>query len=150
MSSLFEFLFKYRPVLFQEGELSFLSPWPVTMVAAAAVLLGVPAVLTYALARGRSRRLDRWVLGGLRAALFLVLFFIVMQPALVLTSVVPQRNFLAVLVDDSRSMTIDDRDGTSRAAKAAALLDPEGDLVGALEERFALRYFRFSASAGRV
>ncbi len=150
MSSLFEFLFKYRPVLFQEGELSFLSPWPVTMVAAAAVLLGVPAVLTYMLARGRSRRLDRWVLGALRAALFLVLFFIVMQPALVLTSVAPQRNFLAVLVDDSRSMTIDDRDGTSRAAKAAALLDPEGDLVGALGERFALRYFRFSASAGRV
>ena len=150
MSSLFEFLFKYRPVLFQEGDLSFLSPWPVTMVAGAAVLLGVPALLTYMLARGRSRRVDRWVLGTLRAALFLVLFFIVMQPALVLTSVVPQRNFLAVLVDDSRSMTIDDRDGTSRAAKAAELLDPEGDLVGALNEDFALRYFRFSASAGRV
>ena len=150
MSGLFEFLFKYRPVLFQEGDLSFLSPWPVTMVAVAAVLLGVPAVLTYALARGRSRRGDRWVLGTLRAALLLVLFLIVMQPALVLTSVVPQRNFLAVLVDDSRSMTIDDRDGTSRAAKAAALLDPAGDLVTTLEERFALRYFRFSASAGRV
>ena len=150
MSSVFEFLFKYRPVLFQEGDLSFLSPWPVTMVAAAAVLLGVPAVLTYMLARGRSGRVDRWVLGTLRAALFLVLFFIVMQPALVLTSVVPQRNFLAVLVDDSRSMTIDDRDGTSRAAKTAELLDPEGDLVSALEEGFALRFFRFSASAGRV
>ncbi len=150
MSGLFEFLFKYRPVLFQEGDVSFVSPWPVTTVAAAAVLLGVPAVLTYALARGRSRRLDRWVLGTLRAALFMVLFVIVMQPTLVLTSVVPQRNFLAVLVDDSRSMTIGDRDGTSRAAKAAALLDPEGDLVGALGERFALRYFRFSSSAGRV
>ena len=82
-------------------------------------------MLTYALARGRSRRADRWVLGALRTALFLVLFFIVMQPALVLTSVVPQRNFLAVLVDDSRSMTIDDRDGSSRAAKAHELLDPE-------------------------
>ena len=150
MSSLFEFLFKYRPVLFQEGDLSFLSPWPLAAVAGAAVLLGVPAVLTYALARGRSRRVDRWVLGALRAALFMVLFLIVMQPALVLTSVVPQRNFLAVLVDDSRSMTIDDRDGASRAAKAAELLDPEGDLVSGLNEDFALRYFRFSSSAGRV
>ena len=150
MSSLFEFLFKYRPVLFQEGDLSFLTPWPLTVVAVGALVLGVPAVLTYAMARGRSRRRDRWVLGGLRAALFAVLFLIVMQPALVLTSVVPQRNFLAVLVDDSRSMTIEDRDGTSRAAKAAALLDPEGDLVAALDEEFALRYFRFSSAASRV
>ncbi len=150
MSSLFEFLFKYRPVLFQEGDLSFLTPWPLTVVALGAVVLGVPAVLTYAFARGRSRRRDRWVLGALRAALFGVMFLIVMQPALVLTSVVPQRNFLAVLVDDSRSMTIEDRDGTSRAAKAAELLDPEGDLVAALDEGFALRYFRFSSAASRV
>ncbi len=150
MNSLFEFLFKYRPVLFQEGDLAFLSPWPVTFVAAAAALLGVPAVLTYALARGRSGRADRWVLAAFRTALFLVLFLVVMQPALVLTSVVPQRNFLAVLVDDSRSMTIDDRDGASRAAKAAELLDPEGDLVTTLSEDFAVRFFRFSSGSARV
>ena len=150
MTGLFEFLFKYRPVLFQEGELTFLSTWPLQMVALAAVVLGVPAVLSYVMARGRSSRTDRWVLGTLRAALLLVLFLMVMQPALVLTSIVPQRNFLAVLVDDSRSMTIDDRDGTSRADKALELLDPEGDLVTALDEGFALRYFRFSSAASRA
>ena len=150
MSGLFEFLFKYRPVVFQEGDLAFLSPWPVAFAAVAALVLAVPAVLSYTIARGRSGRTDRWVLGTLRTALFLALFFVVMQPALVLTSIVPQRNFLAVLVDDSRSMTIDDRDGTSRAEKAAALLDPESDLVAELEEGFALRYFRFSTAAARV
>lgn len=150
MTGLFEFLFKYRPVVFQEGDLSFLSPWPVTFVAATAVVLGVPAVLTYALARGRSGRADRWILAALRTALFLLLFLVVLQPALILTSVVPQRNFLAVLVDDSRSMTIDDRDGTSRAAKAAVLLDPEGDLVTGLNEDFAVRFFRFSSGSGRT
>ena len=150
MTNAFEFLFKYRPVLFQEGDLTFLSPWPLTLVAVAAAALAIPALLSYVLARGRSRRRDRWVLGGIRAALLALLFAVVMQPALVLTSIVPQRNFVAVLVDDSRSMTIDDRDGTSRAEKAVGLLDPEGDLVPALEEGFALRYFRFSASASRV
>ena len=150
MTNAFEFLFKYRPVLFQEGDLTFLSPWPLTLAAVAAAALAVPALLSYVLARGRSRRRDRWVLGGIRAALLALLFAVVMQPALVLTSIVPQRNFVAVLVDDSRSMTIDDRDGTSRAEKAVGLLDPEGDLVPALEEGFALRYFRFSASASRV
>ena len=150
MSGFFEFLFKYRPVLYQEGDFTFLSPWPVGVMAIIAVALVVPAVLTYARARGKSRAADRWVLAALRGAAFLLLFFIVMQPALVLTSVVPQRNFLAVLVDDSRSMTIDDRDGTSRADKATRLLDPEGDLVDALNEDFALRYFRFSSAPARI
>ena len=150
MSSFFEFLFKYRPVLYQEGDFTFLSPWPLAIAGALAALLAVPAVLSYTRARARSSATDRWVLGALRGAAFLLLFFIVMQPALVLTSVVPQRNFLAVLVDDSRSMTIDDRDGTSRADKAAGLLDPEGELVTALNDDFALRYFRFSSATARV
>ena len=150
MSGLFEFLFKYRPTLYKEGDFSFLSPWPVATVGLVAALLAVPAVLTYIRARGKSSAADRWVLGILRGAALLLLFLIVMQPGLVLTSVVPQRNFLAVLVDDSRSMTIDDRDGRSRADKAAGLLDPEGDLVAALDEGFALRYFRFSSRPGRV
>ena len=150
MSGFFEFLFKYRPVLYQEGDFTFLSPWPVGVMAIIAVALVVPAVLTYARARGKSRAADRWVLAALRGAAFLLLFFIVMQPALVLTSVVPQRNFLAVLVDDSRSMTIDDRDGTSRADKATGLLDPEGELIDALNEDFAVRYFRFSSAPARI
>ena len=150
MSGFFEFLFKYRPVLYQEGDFTFLSPWPLGTMAIIAAVLVVPAVLTYTRARGKSRAADRWVLAVLRGTAFLLLFFIVMQPALVLTSVVPQRNFLAVLVDDSRSMTIDDRDGTSRADKATRLLDPEGDLVDALNEDFALRYFRFSSAPARI
>ena len=150
MSGLFEFLFKYGPTLYREGDFSFLSPWPLGTAALVAVVLAVPAVLTYVRARGKSSAADRWVLGLLRGAALLLLFFIVMQPGLVLTSVVPQRNFLAVLVDDSRSMTIDDRDGSSRADKAAGLLDPAGDLVAALDEGFALRYFRFSSRPGRA
>ena len=147
---MFEFLFKYRPTLYQEGDFSFLSPWPAGTVALVAAVLAVPAILTYLRARGKSSAADRWVLGVLRGSALLLLFFIVMQPGLILTSVVPQRNFLAVLVDDSRSMTIDDRDGSSRADKATGLLDPEGDLIVQLDEGFALRYFRFSSRPGRV
>ncbi len=147
---MFEFFFKYRPLIFQEGDFTFLSPWPLALAVVAALVLAVPAVVSYTLARGRSRSTDRWVLGTLRTALLALLFFVVMQPALVLTSIVPQRNFVAVLVDDSRSMQIDDRDGTSRAEKAVGLLDPEGGLVPALEEGFALRYFRFSSAATRL
>ncbi len=150
MSDFFEFLFKYPPVLFREGEISFLSPWPGVLVGvAAAVLVGL-SVFSYVMVRGRSGTADRWVLGILRGALFAVLFLVVMQPGLVLTSVVPQRNFVAVLVDDSKSMNIADRDGTTRAEKAIRMLDPEGDLVAGLADDFAIRYFRFSSVPSRI
>ncbi len=150
MSGVFEFLFKYRAVLFEEGELTFLSPWPTAVAGLVAVAVAVPAVVSYAMARGRSGVADRVVLGVLRGAFFLVLFAALMQPALVLTSVVPQRNFLAVLVDDSKSMTIADRDGSSRADKAIELLEPEDGVLARLSERFALRYFRYASSSSRM
>ncbi len=150
MSGVFEFLFKYRPVLFQEGEIAFVGRWSAGTALLAATLLAAPVLFSYARARGRSRAGHRAFLVALRATAFAVVALAVMQPALVLTSVAPQRNFLAVLVDDSRSMTIEDRDGTSRAEKAGRLLDPEGALVAELAERFAVRYFRFSAEAQRA
>ena len=150
MSEIFEFLFKYRPLLFQEGEISLLSPWPLLIVGAVAAGLAVPALLSYTRARGRSTRGDRMVLLGLRAATLVLLFFIIMQPGLVLTSVVPQRNFLAVLIDDSRSMTIEDGDGTTRADRALELADPANPVMQELAERFALRFFRFSSGVERM
>lgn len=150
MSGIFEFLFKYRLARFQEGEIAFLGPWPAWTALLAATALAAPVLFTYAGARGRSRAAHRVLLGVLRAAALAVIVLAVMQPGLVLTSVVPQRNFVAVLVDDSRSMTIEDRDGSSRADKAGRLLDPEGPLANGLAERFAVRYFRFSTAAERA
>ncbi len=150
MSDLFEFLFKYRPVLFEEGEIAFLSPWPVAIALSVVGVLSVPALATYARARGRSGSVQRVLLGSLRAAALVVVALAVLQPALVLTSVVPQRNFVGVLVDDSRSMTIRDADGESRADKALRLLDPNGPLAAELEKRFAVRYFSFSSSVRRI
>ena len=150
MSSLFEFLFKHPLVVFQEGDLAFLSSWPIATACFAGVLLAAPAVVSYAAARGKSRSADRWVLGALRAGVLVLLFLIVMRPALVLTEVVPQRNFVAVLVDDSRSMTIAGSDGNTRAEQALELLDPAGPLATGLSERFAVRYFRYSSAPARI
>lgn len=150
MADLFEFLFKYRPVLFQEGDMAFLSPWPVAVVGVAGALLAAPAVASYAAARGGSRRGDRWLLGALRCGALALLVLIVMRPALVLTEVVPQRNFVAVLVDDSRSMTIAGSDGATRAEQAMELTDPAGPLAKGLSERFAVRYFRYSSAPERM
>ena len=58
---------------------------------------------------------------------------------------------MGVLVDDSRSMQIADRDGETRADFVSQQLgDAEGPLLAALADRFALRLFSFSSSTDRI
>lgn len=145
--SLFELLFKYRPLLYERGELAFTAPpaWALALgiVAAAA------AVATYFLARGRARPRDRALLAGLRVALLALVLVLLSRPVLLIPTVVPQQNYLAVLVDDSRSMRLDD--GAVRAGFIqGALLDPTSALRRSLEGRFRLRFYRFSESAERL
>ncbi|MCA1789302.1 MAG: glutamine amidotransferase [Thioalkalivibrio sp.] len=77
--------------------------------------------------------------------------FALLQPTLVVSSVIPQQNFVGVLIDDSRSMSLTDRNGTARSDFVSAELAPaDGNLAEALSERFVLRYFRFSDIARRM
>ena len=151
METIFEFLFKYRLLLFQEGEFTFSSPWPVLLVLGGVGVIAVPALLTYGAARGDSRRRDRAVMAGLRLGLVAILVFILFRPTLILTSVVPQRNFVGILIDDSQSMRITDRDGVPRSDFVQSTFGSEGsELLTALSEKFTLRYFRFSRDPSRL
>ena len=40
IESLFEFLFKYRPVVFQRGDLAFGSPWPIALTLLLGAVVG--------------------------------------------------------------------------------------------------------------
>ena len=82
------------------------------LLLAAAAVIGVPAVLSYAGVRAKSTRRDRWVLGCVASiAALVVLLACLFRPMLLLSAAVPQRNYVGVLIDDSRSMRIADRDG---------------------------------------
>jgi len=151
MSGVFEFLFKYRPLVFEQGDFAFTSPAAVRLWLVGAGVLGVAAVATYTLARGRARRTDRVVMAGLRVLLLGVLLFCLLQPSLILSTVVPQQNFVGVLVDDSRSMGIPDEAGRPRSDFVAQAFSPEeSDLLRQLSDRFTLRFFRFSSDAVRM
>jgi len=148
---MFEFLFKYRTILFREGDFTFASPWPALLVIGGVALVAIPALLTYGSARGDSRRADRIVMAVLRLGLVAVLTFILFQPTLVLTSVVPQRNFVGILIDDSQSMRIVDDDGVARSDFVRSTFGEEGsELLEGLSEKFTLRFFRFSRDASRL
>ncbi len=149
--SLFEFLFKYRLLLFQEGDFSFTSPWPWAIGLIVAAALAVPSALTYTAARGDSTAADRGIMGGLRLGALSIVVFCLLQPTLIITSVVPQRNFVGILIDDSRSMTIADQDGRQRSEFVTRnFTGEESELLNQLAERFTLRFFRFSNSTQRL
>ena len=151
MQGIFEFLFKYRPLVFEEGEFAFAAPLSVRTWLIIVGLVAAGAVATYTIARGKSSVADRGVMAGLRVALLAVLVFCLMQPALTLSTVVPQQNFVGILMDDSRSMQLADDDGTVRNSFfAEAFTVGESPLIQALSERFVLRFFRFSDVARRV
>lgn len=149
--SVFQFLFKYRPILFERGEIGFNAPNLVLVLLVVLGIAAVPAVWTYRSVKGNSRLVDRVVLSALRVAVLAVLLFALARPVLIISSTVSQRNFLGILIDDSRSMRIPDWQGQPRGEFARRAFDlEEGGLHAALADRFALRYFSFTSSAERM
>jgi uncharacterized membrane protein len=151
MGWVFEFLFKYPRVVFEQGDFAFAVSRPVALglLAAAAAAIGVLA--TYrGIAAERPLR-DRLILVALRVGAVVVLLFCLLRPELILRAAVPQQNFLGILLDDSRSMTIADRDGQPRTVFVDDQFGGEnGPLLDALSRRFVLRFFRFSSATERL
>jgi hypothetical protein len=143
------FLFKYPPHLFRRGDLSLAPAFPPALIA---VALGAGLLLLLLALRGvrtATPARDRAILGGLRGLAWLVLAFCLLRPVLLLSSAVPQRNVLGILLDDSRSMRLADLAGMSRLDAVRRVFgDSAGSLTRQLGDRFVLRFFRFAADAG--
>ncbi len=151
MDTLFEFLFKYRSLVYEQGEFIFAAPASSRVWIGVVGVVAASAVATYTIARGRSTVADRGVMAGLRVALIAALVYCLMQPTLVVSTVVPQQNFVGVLIDDSRSMGLENADGSVRSDFVSQTFDPEqSELLDALADRFVLRFFRFSDVADRI
>ena len=159
-------LFKYSPRAFSRGEFVTAPVVPAAWLAGLAIL----ALVIVAVAHARLRTLparDRIVLGTLRAAAIVLVLTCLFRPGLVIAAAVPQRNVLAVLIDDSRSMRIADATDTrvpgpsttpdtsattsgSRIAAAQRVFADSSALMRRLASRFAVRTFRFAAGATPV
>jgi len=150
LASAFEFLFKYRPVVFERGRLAFTADGPTLVVLAIAALLAAFALWSTLRLRAGTRPRDRAVIATLRGLALVLLGLCLLRPALLLSAAAPQQNVLAVLVDDSRSMRIADAAGAPRADAVRALLAADGPLLRQLGDRFTVRTFRFAGDAGRT
>ena len=151
MGELFKAFFKYPALVFQQGDFTFAASRSMSIGLTLLGLVAVATLVTYRGVNSPKTSHERAVLVALRLALLGVLLFCLFRPALMLKAAVPQQNFLGVLIDDSRSMSIADRDGKPRSEFVSSQFgQPDSPLLKALSERFVLRYFRFSSNADRL
>ncbi len=148
---MFELLFKYPASLFAKGQFVFLAGWPLWALGICLVLAA--AVLAYPLWKARQQHAE--TLGGMRPAgiwilqtlLVTVLLFILWHPALSVATLRPQQNIVAVVVDDSKSMSFQEAGGTRRDQVVQAL---NSGVLKNLEKKFQVRLYRAGASLERI
>ncbi|MGQ0764033.1 MAG: glutamine amidotransferase [Gemmatimonadota bacterium] len=130
--------------------MSFLPPVPVWVVALLVAALATAAVLSYLRTSGEFSRSSRAVMLGLRVAAVAALGLALARPVLSIAESITQRNVVAVVVDDSRSMRIADIDGAPRSTVVNGLVgSADSALIRSLSDRYQVRLYRVSGS-GKV
>src|ERR1051326_1865369 len=106
-------------------QISFSSEWPVLLVFATALVLLAFTVWSYRKVRdAKVAPKVFWTVAGLRIAAIVALLLLLLQPLIRNSRQITQRGVVAVLLDASDSMSIQDEpNGRKRIADAVALLD---------------------------
>ncbi len=144
MNRAFEWLFKYPPVVFERGDFSFAA---LSSASAWMAIVAATAGGAYLFVLGGRRPLPRRanaLLLALRASALALVIFCLLQPVLTVPAVIPRSATIALLVDDSLSMTIPDVRGRPRAEIVRELLSSESSFRRALESKFQVRLFSLS------
>jgi uncharacterized membrane protein len=145
------FLDPYAIEAILDGRFSFAyGPHPLLTL----LMLATLPALVWLLYRRTTRPLSpRWkaLLVGLRSAVLLILLLMLLRPMVTIWQVNPQETYLAVLVDDSESMQIQDLAGGQKRLDAVtdALYGGNG-ILDALSERYQVRTFGFNSELRRV
>jgi len=148
---MFRFLLSYSPAVFRKGEFVLLGSWPVWVLAALVVLAG--AAVAWAIRRRQAALapgLTGWrpaAIWALQAGLAALLLLLLWQPALRVSTLKPQQNIVAVIVDDSESMARE-AGGVTRTRQATDILN--SGLLDELTGKFQVRLYRMGAHLERI
>ena len=149
---MFQFFFKYPSPVFTKGRFVLLSAWPGWLLPVFIVIaaMGLALLIRWKLrdAAPNLRNWRAWAIWATQAALVALVLTLLWQPAIMVAELSSQQNIIAVVVDDSHSMSIADSDGKSREAAALAALD--GGLLAGLKNRFQTRIYRVGSELARV
>src|SRR5216117_523192 len=144
--SIFEFLFKYKPIIYAKGHLAFQLLGSRLWFLLFLMVAGAGAYYAY-----RDIARDKYSIGlvALRAATFGVLAFIFLRPVLNISTVLPQESYLAVVIDNSESMKIKDDGQISRAEQLQKQFEAT-NFFKRLSDKFKVRTYRFDNAAERI
>src|SRR6185295_7078830 len=140
---IFEFFFKYRPIVYEKGRLTFgllNSKWlflPFVLIAIGAAI--------YFYRKVSREKLSPWMI-VFRAAVFAIILFMLMQPVLNVAQVSPQDSYIALVIDSSESMQIKDDGKTSRKDAMLKKIE-ETNFMAELAKKFKVRVFEFNQDA---
>jgi uncharacterized membrane protein len=144
--STFEFFFKYRPIVYEKGRLTFqllATKWLFIPIAVLAVIVAI-----YFYRKVAKEKLSPGMI-VLRSVVFIILLFMVLQPVMNVSQVLPQDSYMAVVIDTSESMNIKDDGETSRSQKLLKKME-ESQFLTELSKRFKVRLFEFNQEARRL
>src|SRR4029077_9412446 len=148
---MFEFFLKYPRSLYSRGQFALLGAWPkwmlvlLILIAAAGLAWLIRSRLAQSAPVMRGWR--AWVIWGLQTLLAAVLLVLLWHPAITVAELKPQQNIIAVLVDDSRSMSIAEG-GFTRQAQSVQV--PASGLRDALTRGFQPRLYRLDEAVTRI
>src|SRR5580692_1410812 len=164
---MFQFLFKYPGPVFSKGRFVLLSAWPAWLLP---VLILAAAGSLALLIRWRLREtalsqaaqvqtehgqnlhgMTNWralVIWAMQSALVALVLTLLWQPAMTVGELSSQQNIIAVVVDDSLSMSLADSNGKTREAAALAAL--QNNVLPGLQQRFQTRIYALGTGIRRV
>jgi uncharacterized membrane protein len=151
---MFEFLFKYPIPVFTKGKFILLGAWPgwllvVLILVSAAGLAGlIWRQLPEAAPRMRNWR--AWLIWGLEAAMVALVLLLLWEPAITVAELKSQQNIIAVLVDDSRSMSIADEGADAKTVRETAAVEALSKLLPGLDKKFQTRTYRLDSALTRM
>src|SRR3569623_529852 len=127
---MFEFLFKYPVAVFTRGRYVLLGAWPVWVLFGAIVAcVGGLAWLMWRRLPGAAERVRNWrtwLFFGLETAVVALVMLLLWVPAVTVAQLKSQQNIIAVLVDDSKSMSIADAGGDGKTSRETAAVQALG------------------------
>ncbi|HSQ24713.1 MAG TPA: glutamine amidotransferase [Pyrinomonadaceae bacterium] len=150
MRSLARLLFGHERAVFTNGQFGFDVRPRVWLLILLAILLGVFIYFVYVRPRLRVARRTTVILATLRTALIALVIFMLLKPVVVVSSVVPRSSYVALAIDDSLSMKLQDTPGRATRLDYAKqmLLAPQtsgqSSFIARLEEKFKTNLYGFS------
>src|SRR5919106_1115520 len=153
MNQLVRFLFGHEQAVFTNGRFGFdVRPSAVILVLLV-LLAGLFIYFIYVRPRVRLSKGPTATLIALRVALLTIMVVLLLRPVVVVSSVIPRSSYVAMVVDDSVSMKLQDVPGGATrldTVKQALLNTGPDSFLNQLEKKFKTNLYGFSGGLARL